>query len=285
MMKKQFKALICTIACFGFGVQEVAATPILATGAANQLNFNLVQNLQDTDHSGTVSPGDLIYGIFNVTRISSGGGTLWNANNVPGPGVDSLSGYYVAAVDSIIALPAPWAAAVTMRAVTSDPNGVLSASDLAAHTVAKLFTDSGTPFDTSGSVASGIAKATDGTLWAALGLDSGYWNVLVLKNGVISASGGLNFTSNQTGRNFSHQINPSCSSCPAVDFYFDTIATDNGLGQPWRFSGGNNGYLSTVPEPSALLLMMAGLLGWVISRGDLRFSKVGFRKFNIASAP
>lgn len=272
-MKNQLKAIVCAIACFGFGAQYAAATPILATGAVNQLNFTLVQNVLDTDHSGTVSAGDLIYGIFNVTRIASGGSTLWNANNVPGPGVDSLSGYYVAAVKSATALPAPWAAAVSMGAATSDPNGVFSAADLAAHTVVKLFTDTGTPFDSSGSVASGIASATDGKLWAALGLDGGYWDVLLFNNGAISAGGGLNFTNNKTGISFSKQINPSCASCPPVDFLFTTIATDNGPGQPWRFSGGNNASLSTVPEPPVSLLMMAGLLALAASQCGVRFSR------------
>ena len=274
IMKNQLKAIICAIACFGFGAQYAAATPILATGAVNQLNFTLVQNVQDTDHSGTVSAGDLIYGIFNVSRIASGGGTLWNANNVPGPGVDSLSGYYVAAVNSVTALPVPWAAAVSMRAATFDPNGIFSAADLAAHTVVKLFTDTATPFDSSGSVASGIASATDGKLWAALGLDSGYWDVLLFRNGAISAGGGLNFTDNKTGMSFSKQLNPSCLSCSPADFLFTTIATDNGPGGAWRFSGGNNGSLNAVPEPSVILLLMAGLLAWATIQFGVRFSRL-----------
>ena len=270
-MKNQLKAIVCALACFGFGAQYAAATPILAAGAVNQLNFTLVQNVQDTDHSGTVSAGDLIYGIFNVTRISSGGGTLWNANNVPGPGVDSLSGYYVAAVSSATPLPAPWAATVSLGAATSDPNGVFSAADLAAHTVVKLFTDTGTPFNSSGSVASGIASATDGTFWASLGLDGGYWDALLFSNGLISSSGGFNFTDNKTGMGVSKRTNPSCVSCPPVDFIFDTIATDNGPGLPWRFSGGNNGTLSTIPEPSVILLVMAGMLAWAASQFGVGF--------------
>jgi len=44
-----------------------------------------------------------------------------------------------------------------------DPNGVLSAAGLAAHTMVKLFTIQERQFETNGSVADDIAKATDGT--------------------------------------------------------------------------------------------------------------------------
>ena len=273
-MKKILTMIAGTVACLGFGIQGAVAMPVLASGATNQMNFNVSENIQDTDHSGTLSSGDLIYGILNVTRISSGGNTLWNANNVPGPGVDSLSGYFVASIASVTSLPSPWAAAITFAPAATDPNHVLNAADLAAHTVAKLFTDTGTPFTVSGNVANDIATATDGLLWSALGLNGGNWDALLMKNGLISAGGGFNFTANNTGMGFSPQANPACPSCTPTDFYFSTIATDNGPNQGWRYTGGNNGTVKTVPEPPALLLMVAGLLGWVVSRRGLRFASL-----------
>jgi len=273
-MKNNLRIFACTFALLGLSSQFAGATPILASGATNDLNFNVAQNIQDADHSGGLSVGDLVYGIVNVTRISSNGNTLWNANNVPGPGVDSLSGYYVAAVTSITALPSPFAASVTLGAAGSDPNGVLNASDLAAHTMVKLFTDTLTPFQTGTSVAADIASATDGSLWAALGLNGGYWNSVLMNNGLIFAGGGMNFTSNNTGQNFTPQNNPSCSpSCQPTDFVFSTIATDNGSGPVWRYSGANNGTLSTVPEPATPLLILAGLLGWAASRRNTCLNK------------
>lgn len=273
-MKNNLKILACTFALLGLTPQFAVATPMLASGAVNDLNFNVAQNIQDTDHNGALSLGDLVYGIVNVTRISSGGNTLWNANNVLGPGVDSLSGYYVAAVTSITALPSPFAASITLGAAGTDPNGVLSSSDLAAHTMVKLFTDTLTPFQTGTSVAADIARATDGSMWAALGLNGGYWNSVLMNNGLIFAGGGMNFTSNNTGQNFTPQSNPSCSpSCPPTDFVFSTIATDNGPGQVWRNSGANNGSLATVPEPATPLLIFAGLLGWAASRRATRLNK------------
>ncbi|MES2406642.1 MAG: PEP-CTERM sorting domain-containing protein [Pseudomonadota bacterium] len=267
-MKHNLKTLVYTCALLGFS-QLATATPILASGAINDANFNVAQNIQDTDHSGGLSVGDLIYGILNVTRISSAGNTLWNANNVPGPGVDSLSGYYIAAVTSITALPTPFAASITLGPAGVDPNGVMSASDLAAHTAVKLFTDTTTPFQTGVSIASDIANATNGSLWLALGLNGGYWSSVLMNNGLIFAGGGLNLTNNNTGETFTPQSNPSCSpGCPPTDFVFNTIANDNGPGQVWQYSGANNGSLATVPEPATPLLIIAGLLGWAASRRD-----------------
>ncbi|WP_059424121.1 hypothetical protein [Sulfuricella sp. T08] len=247
-------------------VSGVEASPILAVGALNDLNFNVSQNLVDNDGNGVASPGDYLYGIVNVTRISSNGVALWDAKNVPGPAIDSFSGYYIGTVATITPLPSPWAAIFTMAPASFDPNGVLSAADLAAHTMVKLFTDTMTPFETNGSVADDIAKATDGTLWGALGLDDGDWNGVVMQNGQVFAGGGLNFVSNFTGLNFATHQAPGCTTCPNVDLYFNTVATDNGLNQAWRYSGNNNGALRTVPEPSVAWLVVAGFLALGVTR-------------------
>ena len=266
-MNNKLNILACTFACLGLGSQVAEATPILATGAVNQANFNVTQNILDADRSGSLSVGDLFYGILNVTRITSGGSTVWNANNVPGPGVDSLSGYYLGAITSITALPSPFAASISIGAASFDPNGVFSASDLAAHTSVKLFADNVTPYQAGVSQASDIAAATDGALWASMGMDGGYWSGVLMNNGVIFGGGGFNLLANNTGEGFAPQGNPACSpNCPPTDFVFSTVATDNGPGQVWRYSGGNNGSLSTVPEPAAPLLLLAGLLGWAASR-------------------
>jgi len=279
-MKNNLKILAWSLICLGVSAPVATAAPILAPDAVNQANFNMAQNIQDSDKSGTLSVGDLIYGILNVTRITSGGNTLWNANNVPGPGIDSLSGYYVAAVTSVTPLSSPYAESVTIGAATSDPNGVLSASDLAAHTAVKLFTDTHTPYQMGGSAAADIASATDGSLWASLGLSGGYWSGVLMNNGLIFAGGGLNFISNNTGKKFTPESNPSCSpGCPPSDFYFSTIAADNGPGQTWRYTGGNNGTLKTVPEPPTPLLLLAGLLGWAAIRSTRGYSRKREHRF------
>lgn len=250
------------------GVQAAHATPVFAYGALNNVNFGAAQNIVDTDRSGTLSAGDLVYGIVNVTRVTSGGSTLWDANNVPGPGVDSFSGYYLGAVQSVTALPNPWAAAVTLGAASVDPNGIMSAADLAAHAVSKLFIDTGTPFETNGSVADDIAKATDGAPWITLGFSGGYWNALLFANGNIIANGGFNALADPTGLPLNAIQDPSCATCPAVDFYFTTVATPN-AGQAWQAIGSSTGAFA-VPEPSIMSLALGGALAWTVSHGVRR---------------
>lgn len=264
-MKKIFRALFYVVLSVAWS-QASLASPILAPGTTNQLSFNLAQNLVDVDGSGGASSGDILYGIFNVTRISAHGSTIWNANNVPGPGIDSLSGYYLFSINAATPLPAPWAGAFSMGAASFDPNGVFTASDIAAHTIVKLFADTSTPFDTSGTVASGIAKATDGTLWASLGIDGGYWDALAFRSGLIQAGGGLNLVANNTGMQFGKQSNPSCASCALTDLIADTVSTDNGLTATWRYTGGNNASFATLPEPAMNLLFLIGVTTLLISR-------------------
>lgn len=254
-MKIKLRTLVFGVLSLAYA-QALIASPILAPGASNQLSFNLAQNLVDVDSSGNASPGDILYGIFNVTRISANGSTIWNANNVPGPGIDSLSGYYLFSIGTATPLPAPWAGAFSMGAASFDPNGIFTATDLAAHTIVKLFTDTSTPFDSGGNVANSIAKATDGTLWASLGIDGGYWDALAFRTGLIQAGGGLNIISNNTGVQFGKQSNPSCPSCALTNMIADTISTDNGLTATWRYTGGNNASFAALPEPSTLGLLV-----------------------------
>lgn len=267
-MKKSLQIILSAI--LGLSASVAMASPILAPGSVNQLSFNLSQNYVDSDKNGTVSSGDLLYGIFNVTRIAANGGTVWDANNVPGPGVDSLSGYYVLSVNSVTPLPTPWLAALSMGAASVDPNGIFTAADIASHTIVKLFTDTATPFDSSGGVADGIARATDGSLWATFGIDGGYWDALLLSSGIVQAGGGLNFITNNTGIGFSSQTNPSCASCPMTDLISNTVSTDNGTTAIWRYTGGNNATLATIPTPSTLLLWMAATLALITVRFSQR---------------
>jgi hypothetical protein len=271
VVRKSRKALATALAMVGMlaTLQTVHAAPVFAYGAVNNVNFGVAQNVVDVDSNGVLSPGDLVYGILNVTRVTSGGSTLWDANNVPGPGVDSFSGYYLGAVQSVTPLPTPWTAAVTLGAASVDPNGVMSAADLAAHAVAKLFVDTGTPFESNGSVADDIAKAMDGTPWVTLGFAGGYWNALGFTNGTIIANGGFNALTDPAGLPLRPIQDPSCSTCPAVDFYFTTVATLSTPGAAWQAMGSSTGAFS-VPEPSIMSLGLAGWLAWAVARGNRR---------------
>ena len=255
---------VCAVVMLG--AQHAYATPTFVKGALNELSFNTYQNLVDVDKNGAPTPGDIFYGILNVTRIASGGTTRWDANNVPGPAIDSFSGYYAASITSFTALPSPLAGVVTLGPASFDHNGVFSVADLSAGTMVKLFTDTGTPFESNGSVVDDVTKATDGTFWASFGFPGGYWNATVMSSGLIFGSGGLNLAVNNSGLSLINITAPGCGTCAFVQQYFSTVATDTGAGPTWRYIGANSAAIFPAPEPTVAWLMGVGMMGLYFTR-------------------
>lgn len=263
MLSETLKMLSVGAVLWLLGSINGQAAPLFVPGALNQLSISSYQNNVDVDHSGTLSPGDLIYGILNVTKTESGGKPLWDANNVSGPGVDSFSGYYLAKITSFTPLASPYAGVVTLGSAVVDPNGIFSTAELASGMFAKLFTDSVTPFESNGSISDDITKATDGVSWGSLSLMNGYWSVALMANGVAFGGGGANFALNGSGFNWGAISDPGCSTCLPVQFYFGTVANDAGTGGAWRYIGANTATVSpesTVSEPASVMLMVVGLI-------------------------
>lgn len=240
------------------------ALPVFAGGTLNTANFSTVQNWVDADGNHVLSANDIFYGITSVNSITAGGHTVWNANNVPGPGIDSFTGYYLAKVRSVTQSSSFAPLVVSLGASNIDPNGVFSAADLAAQTFAKLYTDSATPFEVNGSVVDDIAKATDGTLWGSLGLSGGYWDAVAFRSGVVFGSGGVNFINNATAWNFISD--PDCGSCQPVQLYFHSVVKDFGANRPWQYVGTNYAAVSPVPEPPMYALFGAGAAMFLLGR-------------------
>lgn len=247
------------------------ALPVFAGGTLNMANFSTVQNWMDADGNHVLSANDIFYGITSVNSITAGGHTVWNANNVPGPGVDSFTGYYLAKVRSVTQ-SSPFAPlVVSLGASDIDPNGVFSAADLAAQTFAKLYADSATPFEVNGSVVDDIAKATDGTFWGSLGLSGGYWDAVVFRGGVVFGSGGVNFINNATAWNFISD--PDCASCQPVQLSFHSVVKDFGANRPWQYVGTNSAAVMPVPEPPMYALFGAGVIMLLLGRKNRSFIK------------
>lgn len=246
------------------GMIAANAAPVFMGGASNTLTVTAVQNLVDQGAPG-LSPQDTLYGILSVDNNRASGSEVWDANNVIGMPIDSFSGYFAAQVTSVFnAFPAssPYAAAVTFGPASTDPNGKLTAAELAAGSVFKLYIDSSvgaTPFETNGSISDDVAKATDGVFWGTLGFagSNAYWSALVLKNGQILGSGGLDFIANATGMEFDSIANPSCSSCATTNLYFSTVVRDIGAQSVWRYGGSNSATFqpNSIPEPGTLALV------------------------------
>lgn len=247
---------------------NVGATPIVAGGALNTASFDTVQNVVRTQGGNGLNPGDLVYGLLNVTNITANGGAVWDANNVQGSGIDSLSGYYLAQVMSVTPLPFPYSMLVSFGAASYDPNGKMSAADLASGTIVKLFADTGTPFQATGNIANDITKATDGQFWISYGLNGGYWDAVAMVDGLVFGSEGFNVISDGAGLGLGLIANPQRPDKAPVQLYVSTNA-ELRQGGGWQYVGSNVATMrpaASVPEPSVTMLSLVGLMGMFWSR-------------------
>jgi len=254
----------------------------------------------DPSVPNNVRVGDVFAGVFNVQNITNDGTgvTSWFQNNN-----DQLSGYFAQQVSAVYAPdPYPGGAGAPLEHValtnpTVDPFGILGAGEMY-----RLYAAGAgqTPFTKVGSFASTIAAATDGTLWATLGVAPGiptpgtapasyaytHTDPSLTLQAINSISyQGLNIVNTGAAFNLGniHRINdvnenevggvgpaPSTGTCTSsasttcTDFIGTVKVTFNTgflTGQsPWTFDS-NDPFQVYVPEPATVALMGLGLFG------------------------
>ena len=275
-MKILQTALLCACAIAG----QASAAPVFQLGVDNNMGFQSVVN--KTGNANSIAVGDLYYGVINVQDIATttSGSTLWNANNVPtSPPIDSFTGYFltqVTGVTSAVTSSGTYYSVQLGVATNPDPNGVLSAAELGQGTMMKLYTDTSTAY-TTGSVATDIAHATDGTFWASLGFTqaSDYWSLAISPAGSIAVGasyGGLNFISNNTGLSWSKVLDLHCAAAGGCleDMKFVSTFSQTS-GGAWQANVNDPATLHPVPLPAAGWLLGSGLVALLGLRGKRKY--------------
>ena len=319
-MKKWISAAL--IGIVGMACLATTASAVFTNNVNNSIFYLNFENAYNSDGQLVdllgqgFNDGDHLVGIMDIQNITALGTDSWNKSTNP---VDQITGIFVQkvvntyATDPIdgnqtafdhILLGAPDATFLTNFDAV---NGTNISSMLSGDEMFALYRDiGGTAFTSGGTVASGIAAATDGTKFMTLGYsdngtapafgdldvadlldDDGYfYSHAALSNPLINltgeAFGGLQVIDNGIAGDFVGDVNDVNEN--EMDLLLGGILNDivmtsefeanqesflvdpvNGF-SPWAFASNDPARLHPVPEPSTMLLLGAGLIGFAAYR-------------------
>jgi hypothetical protein len=282
----------------GVTAQAIPYTP----GGFNALFFNNAEVWVDDDSDDLISQGDYFWGTLELNQIKAitdntgfgGGSTIWG----PGSGPKEITGYFISRVSAVIPLGGGLSRIVfaPLSSAAEDPNGIMSAADVAAGIVIKMYEDSsgagifGNYND--GTQSTAVSTATDGSLlWrftmGTSGIlkdtaaDPGYWFTNAPTNPFVaptsfngSSFAGVNVVENNEGgiSTFALVNDPNETLVDNdVHFWFNSEIeinenAQNGLyaigdDEPMHFNSNDPALYNPIPEPGTLALFGLGLAG------------------------
>lgn len=302
---KRIWGLFAVIAGLVTGTALPASATVFQTHVLNTLEFSYVESVFGGDgikKAGfDLAPGDHLVGIISVNRITAGGETIFSA----GPDAQ-LTGIYAHKVLSVPPYLAGGGFALDPLAPTSplahvefgspdltaftDGSSTINLADiLSPGEMFALWLDQGseaTAYSTGGSLALGVARATDGAPFLSAGIgSSGYFychadpavTLAELMQGALigQAFAGLEVITNATDHGLASILNADdMEKGVATQLALTCDLSINPLGifqpeaSPWTLAGTGTAQVYPAPEPSTLALF--GVAGAVIGLGRLK---------------
>ena len=294
-MKKVLSSVLGALFALGVAAPKASAVTLIA-GAENEAFFNNFEVLLDASGNiraadATPEVGNHLFGIFNVQNIDANGGTNFFAG-----ATDQLTGVFSQKIIGISADPGTGILHLTLGNPTLSTYAGIS-SPFSSGEMFRLYTQTGggtTPFESNGTIADDVTKATDGALWATLGLDAtnglgvdgipgtpddtgyAYSHPVLGPNLTGEAWGGLTFKINNTGYAFDgiNDVNETEIGGTTLLNQF-VFSSEFELNQrftqgvsPWEFASNDPAKIhpSVVPEVSSLWMLGMGLSGFGVFR-------------------
>lgn len=302
---KRIGVLFAVIAGLVTGTAREASATVLQSHALNTLEFSYVESVFGADGTRKagfdLSPGDHLVGIISVNRITAGGETIFTA----GPEAQ-LTGVYAHKVLSVPPYPVdggfaydPLVPTSTLAHVEFGNPDLVAFSDssssinlaeiLAPGEMFALWLDQGsgaTAYTTAGSLANGMAAATDGLPFLSAGIgSSGYFychadptvTLADLMQGALigQAFAGLEVMTNATDHCLASILNAddmekgiATQLAVTCDLSINPLGIFQPEASPWTLAGTGTAQIYPAPEPSTFALF--GAAGVIIGLSRLR---------------